>query len=417
MKKLKAGTLQLVTFIMVVIALLLASFLILNHVHKQFRLQTNHTIEMIRLANRGISYSLSQAEKTNDTVMIPLFDETYKSLKIKTDFWGIYEKVYSKSHIKHKTYIKIALIGKEQPPTKTALFLKDNNRPLVVVGHTKIEGQSYLPKRGVKSGNISGHSYYGQTFVNGATKLSQDFPKLSTDLQSHIKAFVEQPLENQYNLAYLDLNTKKVVNSFKNGLLLAYSPNTITLTDIQLSGHIIIQSHTKITVDDTSKLEDVILIAPIIDIKKNVKGVFQAFATERIVVAENVKLNYPSALVLLSDYKKEDTETPHCLEIKPKSQIKGSVLCLGSTTKDNYDIQLKIADNVLVEGEIYCQQNLELRGTVNGSVYTNNFIVKEDGTTYQNHLYNGKINANKLADEYVGLAFEDSSKNVMKWLY
>lgn len=160
-----------------------------------------------------------------------------------------------------------------------------------------------------------------------------------------------------------------------------------------------------------------ILIAPVIEIKRNVKGTFQAFATRHMVVAENVKLDYPSALVLLSDYKKEDSEEPHYLEIKPKSQITGSVVCLGSTSTDNYDIQIKIEDNVIIEGEIYCQQNLELRGTVLGSVYTNNFIVKENGTTYQNHLYNGKINAKTLTDKYVGLAFDDSSKNIMKWLY
>ena len=210
--------------------------------HKQFRLQTNHTVEMIRLANRGISHSLSQVTSTSDTLMIPLFDEAYKSLKIKIGFWGVYETVYSQSDIKHKTYSKIALIGKEQSQTKTALFLKDNNRPLVLVGHTKIEGRSYLPKRGVKSGNIAGHAYYGQTFVNAVTKLSQRFPKLSNDLQVHLKALVEQPIEDQYDVAYLDLNTKKVVNSFKNELFLAYSPNAITIVDIQLSGHIIIQS-------------------------------------------------------------------------------------------------------------------------------------------------------------------------------
>ncbi|WP_040278286.1 hypothetical protein [Psychroserpens damuponensis] len=417
MKKLKAGTLQLVTFIMVVIALLLASFLILNHVHKQFRLQTFHTIEMIHLSNTGISHSLSQVDTIIDTLTIPLFDEAYKSLKIKTDFWGIYEKVYSQASIKQKTFSKIALIGKEQSQTKTALYLKDNNRPLVVVGHTKIKGQTYLPERGVKSGNISGHAYYGQTFLDGVTKTIQDFPKLSSDLRAHINSLAKQYTENQNDVMYFGLNTRKVVNSFKNKLLITYSLNDIELSEIHLSGYIIIQSNTKIIVDETSTLKDVILIAPVIEVKKNVNSTFQALATERIIVAENVKLNYPSALVLLNDNKKENYKTSHFLEIKSNSHIKGSVLCLGKTQKNNTDIQLKIDNNVLVEGEIYCQQNLELRGTVVGSVYTNNFIVKENGTTYQNHLYNGKINANLLTIQYVGLAFDDSSKNVMKWLY
>ncbi|OUS03128.1 hypothetical protein A9Q86_01540 [Flavobacteriales bacterium 33_180_T64] len=418
MKRLKAGALQLVTFIIVVIALLLSSFLILTHVHKQFRLQTSHVIESVRLVDQGVFYTLSQSNKIADTLTIPVFDEDYKSLKSKTSFWGVFEQVYAEVQIKNKTLKKTALVGSQQTNPKTALFLKDNNRPLVIVGHTEINGLAYLPKRGIKSGNISGHSYYGTQHVNGIIKESQKFPMLDVSLQKHINALVELPIGNQKEVDYLDINAnRKTVNSFSTKLKLVYSDKTIVLSEIELSGHVIIQSDIKIIVEETSKLVDVILIAPSIEIKKNVEGTFQAFATNKISVSENVKLDYPSALVLYGDYKKNDLYQEHILEINANTQIKGSVLCIGNTTPDNYDSQLKIDANVVIEGEVYCEQNLELKGTVYGSVYTNNFIVKEGGTTYQNHLYNGKVNSKELTKHYVGLVLDNRPKQIMKWLY
>lgn len=417
MKKIKAGALQMVTFIVVVIALLLSSFLILIHIHKQFRIQTNHVVEMVKLTDRGVQHALSETIQIEDTTAIPLFDETYKSLIIKTSFWGIFKKVYTKAEIKQKSFSKVALVGQEKNPSNIALFLKDNNRPLVIVGQTKIEGQAYLPKRGVKSGNIAGHSYYGTKAIYGEDNEIKQFPRLNPSVVDHIKSLLESPIPDQFDVELLNLNKRKIVNSFKNNPLLASSNSAILLSEIELIGHIIIQSDTKITVDESVNLVDVILIAPEIEIRENVKGTFQAFATNNLKVSRNVVLDYPSALVLYRDYDKQDANEEHVLEIRSKTRIKGSVLYLGNTTANNYDVQLKIDNNVEIEGEVYSEQNLELRGRVYGTVYTNNFIVKEGGTTYQNHLYNGKINTNKLTKYYVGLALEEQSKDVMKWLY
>lgn len=417
MKKIKAGALQMVTFIVVVIALLLSSFLIIIHIHKQFRIQTDHVVEMVKMTDRGVQHALNETKQIKDTTAIPLFDEDYKSLVIKSSFWGIFEKVYAKSEIKQKSFSKVALFGQERNPSNQALFLKDNNRPLVIVGQTKIEGQAYLPKRGVKSGNIAGHSYYGTKAIYGKANEIKQFPRLNPSVFDHIKSLLELPIPNQFEVEPLNLDERKTVNSFKDKPLLASSNSAILLSEIELIGHIIIQSDTKIIVDESANLVDVILMAPEIEIRENVKGTFQAFATNNLRVSRNVILDYPSALVLYRDYNKEDGNEEHVLEIGSKTRIKGSVLYLGNTTAENYDVQLKIENDVEIEGEVYCEQNLELRGTVYGTVYTNNFIVKEGGTTYQNHLYNGKINANKMTKHYVGLVLEEQSKAIMKWLY
>lgn len=419
MKKLKAGSLQLVTFIMVVIALFLSAFIVLIHVHKKFRIKTNHIIETVALTDKGINHLLNNESIGNDTISIPLYDEDYKSIKAHSSFWGIYEKGYSEASIKNNTLKKTVLIGsKLGDHDDVALFVKDNKSPLVLVGNTKIKGNAYLPKRGVKSGNIAGTSYYGEQFIYGTKHISKSFPKLNHKLLSHIKA-IDKNTFNYNEIDYIDLSASKIhVNSFEKPPQLAYSNSEIILSDISLTGHIKIESQTKIVVDASAKLTDVILIAPVIEIRQHVKGTFQAFATERINVAKHVTLDYPSSLVLSRDYLKEELDsTLNMIFVDDYSVVKGNILALEENWSGNYDAQIKINPNATIKGNIYCEQNLELRGTVYGTVFTNNFIIKEAGSIYQNHLYNALIDITELEPEFVSFPMQQSKKGIAKWLY
>ena len=419
--KLKAGALQLTMFIVVVIALLLAVFIVLLHTHKTFKVQTGFVIETISNVDNGINYALQNKLQLNDTTLINLQDEDYKTLKVHQDFWGVFEKVIAVSNIKNKTFKKIALVGASQPNVnRTALYLEEQNRPLVVVGNTKIQGDVYLPKQGVRTGNISGHSYYGNQLIYGNTKTSQFLPKLQLETLNQIKNF-NKTYRNIDADQFLDLNIKRTyLNSFYKPLQAIYNRETIVLSEVSLTGHILVQSETKIIVDVTSNLKDVVLVAPIIQIKNNVEGVFQAFATKEITVGNNCKLNYPTSLVLEEKVQTNlheatnHKETP-LIKIKKGSKIKGSVIYLGTTS--NYKAQILIDEKTTIIGEVYCNRNLELLGNVYGSVFASGFVANQSGSVYQNHIYNGTIIVNNLVEEYVGLTFKNSKKDVAKWLY
>ncbi len=77
--KLKAGALQLTLFIVVVIAILLASFLVFSHTHNQFKTQTDFVIEIVKNADKGINFSLNNSINLKDTVSVDLNDENYKT--------------------------------------------------------------------------------------------------------------------------------------------------------------------------------------------------------------------------------------------------------------------------------------------------------------------------------------------------
>ena len=418
--KLKAGALQLTMFVVVVIALLLAAFIILIHTHKTFKIQTDFVIETVNNTDKGIHHALINSFQWNDTVSVNLNDEDYKTLKVHRDYWGFFEKVTAVSKIKTKIFKKVALIGAAQPEiNRTALYLQDNNRPLVIVGNTKIKGVAYLPKQGVRTGNISGHSYYGEQLIYGKEKISTKLPKIQSEIEIQIKTIANR-YKDLGSDQFLDLSQSRTwKNSFYRPLQLIYDPSTITLSEVTLTGHILVQSETKIIVDASSKLKDVVLMAPKIELKNHVTGTFQAFATKEITVGRYCKLKYPSTLVL-----KEKNSTTEIIDniketsfikIKKGSKIKGIITYLGSTK--NYKSQVFIDDNVTITGEVYCNQNLELLGNVYGSVYTAGFVANQSGSVYQNHIYNGTIQVDKLPQEYKGLPFKNSKKGIAKWLY
>lgn len=419
LKKIKAGALQSTLFISVVIAILLSAFILLIQLHKRFDIQTKFIQETVGNANDGVNYVLFNNVAIKDSISVNLQDEDYKSLKIYRDYWGVFEKVTSVSKIKTNRIEKVAFIGGIQPKdNRLALYLEDQNKPLVLVGHTKIAGVAYLPQQGVKPGNIAGHSYYGTDLIYGQKRTSNRLPMLFSEFYNSLTS---PKLES--NNEFIDISrNRNVSNSFLKPVKTIYSTNDIYLAQIKLTGHIQVISQTKIIVEVSSQLKDVVLIAPEIEIKNQVNGVFQSLATNKITVGENCTLNYPSALILktkkpIQGQELENENRLSEIRIGEGSIIKGLVVYHGEATKNNHKAQLIIEENAFVKGEAYCNLNLELKGTVQGSVFASNFIANQSGSIYQNHIYNGNISIDDLPIQYVGLTFEDSKKGVMKWLY
>jgi cytoskeletal protein CcmA (bactofilin family) len=304
-----------------------------------------------------------------------------------------------------------------------ALYMEDNNKPLVLVGNTTVKGLAFLPQRGVKSGNISGHSYYGSQLIYGNTKTSKALPELVSETLQQLERISENIAIEEHR--FLDLNQSEVLeNSFLQPYQLVYSPSSILLSHKTLTGHIIVQSHTEIVVENSANLKDVILVAPKITVQDGVKGAFQAFATESIYIGSNCYLGYPSALVVTIDGLQPETQPTSLaqelispIHIQSDTVVKGAIVFTTNQPATTYEPHMVIDEKATVYGEVYCNANLELKGVVYGSVFTSNFIAKQFGSVYQNHLYNATIIVDSLQQEYVGLTFKDSKKDIIKWLY
>ncbi|GAB4519144.1 MAG: hypothetical protein Tsb004_30010 [Allomuricauda sp.] len=416
--KIRAGALQFVLFIGTIIVLLLFGFILMNHSNALLDKQSETIVDLIQEANSGLRTSfdnpMEKRQKRNIDSNVSGIHTT-----VSKDYWGLIEKRKVVSEKGKLRFEKLAFVGHEAEEP-LALYIKDANRPLVVAGSAKIEGDAYLPERGIKMGNIGGYGYTGQQLVYGKSYRSQgQLPSTHQETNQQLKQFTSTYQNFKGNRINFRADTD-VKNSFANETLLI-EDNHVELGNVSLSGNIVIRATNEILVTSAARLRDVILIAPKIVIGDGVKGSFQAISSERIIVGTNCQLEYPTILAVQSDPSKTTAiirQRNPAISIGRGSTVAGSVLYLDKTEQEGLPLFMTVEEGARVVGEIYCEQSLELKGSVYGSVITDSFVAFENGNTYLNHLFNGEINASLLPKEFSGLVYGDKQINsVVKWMY
>ncbi len=417
--KIKAGALQFVLFIGAIIAILLFSFVLISYTHSLFGKKTDLTVDIIQKAEYGLQYAYQRNMRVGELFQIPSNGDTGIAITVKKEYWGIFEKYTSLAEQGKLSFSKLALCGNRYAEGPPALYLRDKQRPLIIAGNSKITGDAYLPQQGIRMGNISGNSYHHSRLVHGRKRHSKTtMPKLAEETIGEINRLLNA---NQGEGSTVPLRSRmELKNSFTSPTM-HINDYTIELEGVSLSGNIRIMASHKIVVHPTAILRDVVLIAPEISIKDGVRGYFQAIASKKIHVGKHCELAYPSALVVKE--KRNNTTVQNRnqdanLFVDDHTVVNGMVLYLDESEERTYAPQIKISGNALVRGQLYCTENLELPGTIIGSVTTDAFIALANGSIYQNHLYNGHIDSTGLPMAYVGLPMEGAEdKKTMKWLY
>ncbi|WP_281232404.1 hypothetical protein [Flavobacterium gelatinilyticum] len=424
--KLRSGALQFTVFIAVLIALLLAGLVLYAYTFIYMKEQSKGAIENIQIADIGIQSLLEQKELSTDTSQIDFIKKENQIIKTHLSQWGVFQKGITTTLFRKKKFTKTAIIGSvilaDKSPT---LYLQETHNALTVVGSTKIQGIAYLPTQGVNSGYIAGNSYYGSQLIYGRIeKSTAELPKPEKMFIDAINFYLkEYKIDRQED--YINLNSGiKITNSFKEKTKGFYSQNPIVIENKILSGNIIIKSETSIKIKKTALLKDIILIAPIIEIDDEVTGCFQAIASRKIIMGKKCNLSYPSALLLYQDNKdiildnsNYSTVPDNQVFIDIGSIIKGSVVYIQTKEIPDFLTQIVLEKDSKIKGQVYCNGNFEIRGTVSGCVFTRQFTANQAGSIFVNHVYNATIENENVPQLYGGIILEQEPKTVLKWLY
>ncbi|WP_299181240.1 hypothetical protein [uncultured Aquimarina sp.] len=418
--KIKAQAIQFALLISVIIAILLSAFLLLTHVQSFFRIKSKEIVLASDIANNQIFESLLLTSISTDTTKGLVGSKT---TKLATNYHGAWTKTFSEVVINERKVSKTAFTGVALNLKTPNLYLVNKNAPLVVVGNTRLEGNSYLPEQGIKAGNISGNYYQGNSLYYGnSTESKKTIPELDSQWISYLETITKGSYVD--NAATITLE-KEVKNSFYDPVKIIYENEPMTLGNEKISGNIIIQSASKITITSASQLTDVVLIAPIIIVEDYVKGRFQLIASKKIEIGKSCHLFYPSSAILLDKKNVSKSSLGNTAQkrtadfnIGKNTNIEGSVVYLKnkSIIQNRIKTHLNIAGGTEIIGEIYCQGTIEFMGTVKGSLYTEQFVANQSGSVYLNHLYNGQVLVNPIT-KYAGLPFKSSKKSIAKWLY
>jgi len=408
--KIKAGAVQYVLVVSVIILIVLFAFISLVFLHERVQLKSDLFQTTYQNCYAAFDWVEHNRLDYNQEKEMQFSEYSYEKTNILKKRWGIFDLAIVRSQLKNEISTKVAFLANRNPDRK-ALYLEDNNQPLKVVGNTQVIGDVVLPTKGVGTGNISGTSYYGDQLIYGNIQTNSSTLPTIKNIE-YLRNIRSEIFGESFEYMQLE-EGQKTNQSFTKETLVFQSSSTLSLEEMNLSGNIVLISDKKIIVHSNSKLRHVILMAPEIIVKSGFKGTFQAIAEKRILISKNVQLSYPSAIMVLNSDHEDSSER---IVIENCTDIRGIVLYYDDEQKGNYHTQVQIQAGAAITGEVYCNKNLELLGTVNGYVTTSNFITKQSGGVFINHIYNGKIDGTNISDQYAGLFTGEIKNTVAKWV-
>lgn len=413
-QKIEAASIQYVLVISVIIIIVLSAFISLVYLQKRIAQKGTLYKETVYHTHQTFDY-LAQSEIPYNTLTELTFSEYgNETTQVERRHWGIFDMISVTARLNNEQYRKIGIIGGKNS-YRNALYLQDTKKPLVLVGNTQIKGDAALPRFGVKPGSIAGVSYYGSSLVYGNTKLSSSsLPEIQN--MRFVREFIRDrgfPDSEEIDLE----DGVKLDRSFTESTWVYNSTQSIYLQNIQLEGNIIITSDEKITVHPSAKLQHVLLVAPKVEVLSTTKGTFQVLASEQVSVGTNCVLAYPSAIVVAESKDTKRDQQEEAIKVGEYSQISGVLVYDAETLVSDYNAQVAIERGAGIMGDVYCNKNLELKGSVRGSIVTGNFLARESGRVYVNHLYNAVIDGIDITSEFGGLFMVGTRLAVAKWVY
>ena len=374
---------------LLLIGLITSGIVFISSVNK--RVELNYELDEHLLFNNyfSLKYGAKLLETEDNMIVHPSGDTSKLSIKE----WGAYRAIVAKTYHGNKKIEKSALFGFKTLSRYPALYLPDNRQVVKLCGKTIIEGDVYTSDRGFERGYIARKNFEGNKLFDGLKKSSEKtLPKLKTYVNSiGIETF-------RQNTSKIEELEKDTIFNFSEQTSLLSTTSPIQLKN-KITGNVVIHSFDSILVASTSRLKNVILIAPVIHFERGFRGSVQAIASERIFCDEDVILNYPSSLILRVD-EGSRSELEHKIYIGNNSKVIGGVLLTSKKRDFRNPVYLEI-DQAIVGGLIYNEGTTELKGKVIGSIYTAEFGLRTGGGEYTNYLLDATLSMKQLPKNFV----------------
>lgn len=411
------------TLIITLLIAIVSSSLILFAYLSRIQFQNFEIIQKLNLnADSGLNLLLSEQSivNVNQQKTIDLFNTGEDSVELIRKSWGAYEIAISKTYFKKQSVMRIAQVGYYPDSAhRYSIYIPDHDKPIALCGKTIINGTAFLPKAGVKRAYIEGQSFVGNNLINGSIKQSEKtIPEFNKTLIKTIETVFDTRVflaDDSVLTIGNQLSNDTIKNNYLNKTVVIKSPGALNISGGIYSKNVVIISDKQITVSAFCTLNDVILFAPKIIFEKDFKGNLQAFASDSIIINENVILQYPSVLGLVQGI---DSVKIGAIVLNKGSVVSGNIFVNTSEKSSLKQAGVIIKDGAIVTGQIYCNGFADIKGTINGSLMCTKIMLVTPSSVYENHLLNAVIDISQLSKYYVGinLVQESKVKKVVKWL-
>ena len=328
-------------------------------------------------------------------------------LEVNMTRWGFYYVAQVRASFKNLNHEKVFLYSDDILSLKNApsLYLSARKTYLSLSGNSYLGPNCFLPEYGVRSANFGGKSYTRSEYIHGNSFRARDeLPEINQDIK---RLATQLKIVNNLSDSLIDvnlLNSKFIfINSFKNKTLICYSNKSIVLDNLIFKGNIKIISDKSILIKNTSKLSNIIVVAPIINIEAGFSGNAQFFATDRIDCGEKCNFQVPTVFVL--DNKKESDQ----ISIGDDTYFYGDIMILNNIKRKTAAIRINRGSKMI--GQLYCNGYLTFEATLFGSLYTRGILKNTPSGLRLNVLEDVCVDISRMPVEYGGTSLIEANCN------
>lgn len=419
----RAGALTYAVFVMVIAAILCSLMIMLAFANRNYFFTINTNEHVKDLAYSGVAWGMAGG---NDKT-VPFLDAKYKlsngahlwtndvdTLKVRERNWGAFKVISAGSRSKSYTYGKGAFVANTMAKYQgIALYMADYNRPLQLAGGALIKGDAWLPEKGIDGAYIEGANYERSELIYGKKYNSQKkLPPIEKLHKQYARDYLQGHFLPHDSLVGWGELPVALNHSFLKATVTVAQPAAIDLDYQKWRGNVIVYSGIGIRVKSTTELKDVVLVAPKVVVEKGVKGNFHILASDSVIVQEDAKLEFPSSISIAPEIGNDS----HCA-IRKGAIVNGFLISYSEKKQKTNNVNVTVAEGAMVRGMVYAEDNLEVRGEVQGQVFCNRFLLKTRSGVYENHLLDGKIDRSKVGHPLVcmDMANEESEVLAVKW--
>ncbi len=418
---LKASALYIVIIISLVIGILCSSLIVAAYFYRN---EFQKNFRYSRLQN-NVSSGVNILLASPDTAYIngksfSLFANEADSVYLKKVFWGLYDVGSALAFSQQDTIYRTFSIACTIDSAKwAAVYLIDEDRPISVSGKTSIIGDVYIPKAGITTAYVDNKAYQGdKRIVTGSKRNSEKkLPALSAGRLTRLQQFMQQRQPGDSSLSHTDSLSRSFLMPTK---YVNFKRQPQSLSNLTLSGNIILTSDTTITLDSTVSARDILVFAKTIKVRPGFHGNCQLFARDTIAIDSNCRFEYPSCLGILRFGQSGLAPAQEYIHLGNKCIFHGIIF----TYEKNESAAKPLVDlgkSVKIIGQVYSQGGLRTEDYVEsaGSIFTSQFLYQDAFTRFQNYLINLTLSSKALSPYYLTadlLPAAGPKKKVLQWL-
>lgn len=398
-RHIKASSLMNAVFICLIISIFCGCLVLIAHYQNLLNQKLYLQEDLIGRNNGAFNYYLNNTDALDigDIKELDVFDDGIKSF-VEKKSWGFYEILISKTIFSKDTLTKIALIGRtSDSKNPIAIFVTNYDKPLKLSGTAKISGLMKIPYGKTEQAYLNGSIGNAIQIIGQQLKSESTLPKLDNTIVSDSYNYETVLLEN--------IKDGSLINNFDKETIILNLDGVDVLNDIVCKGNIIIKSNSRLAINETATLNDILIVAPEVIFNTGFRGNVQVIAEKVVKLEDNVHLKYPSSIYVKNDL---DSVT---VTINKNCILVGGIVIEGTTYIGSLKRKLIIDKEAKVVGTIYNFGQTQMQGELIGTIFTDRFFLKTESSNYENVIFNGTINRDSLPKDFIELPlFEGHGK-------